>query len=186
MKKIVATLIATGMLVGVGAVFAQSAGHGVTIVIPSAMMIRIVDGSPGNSSAAAPEVRFDIAQADYLALFTGDNMGGDLPSTSAPDFADVRVFSTANWGVKVTAATAGSWVGLDLSDISVRPTGTRNSSFVTFNGDWDLSEDGNLFVGPRTQGWRSLGFSGSDYWLTVNGEESGTYTATVTYTIGAP
>jgi hypothetical protein len=184
MKKLVATLIATSMLVGMGTVSAQ-ASHDVTVSIPQVMMIRIVDGS--NASAPNPSVIFNIDASAYAALFEGDGTGGQLASTSAPDFGDVIVFSTMPWRVNVSASETGDgWVGLSLADISVVPSNTPGDNVTESLTTWNLATTTNLFVGRATRGWRSLGFSGMDYSLTVNGEESGTYTASVTYTIAAP
>lgn len=184
MKKLVATLIATSMLVGMGTVSAQ-ASHDVTVTIPQVMMIRIFDDS--NATASNPGVIFDIAAGAYAALFEDDGTGGRLPSTSAPNFGDVRVFSTDSWRVNVSASTTGDeWEGLSLADISVAPSETPGTNVDRRVDEWNLTTTANLFVGAATRGWSSLGFSGADYILTVNGQESGTYTASVTYTIAAP
>jgi len=184
MKKLVATLIATSMLVGMGTVSAQ-ASHDVTVTIPQVMMIRIVDGS--NVAASNPGVIFDIDADAYAALFDNDGTGGRLPSTSAPNFGDVTVFSTASWRVNVSASeTDDEWEGLSLADITVEPSRAPGTN-VNRNLDvWSLATTANLFNGTATRGWRSLGFSGTDYLLTVDGRESGSYTASVTYTIAAP
>jgi len=184
MKKLVATLIATSMLVGMGTVSAQ-ASHDVTVTIPQVMMIRIVDGS--NAAASNPGVIFDIAADAYAALFENAGTGGPLSSTSAQNFGDVRVFSTATWRVNVSASETGAaWEGLSLADISVEPSETPGTNVEREVDEWNLATTANLFAGAATRGWRSLGFSGADYILTVNGQESGTYTASVTYTIAAP
>ena len=196
MKKLVSTLLATAMLVGLGAAFAQASSHDVEIRIPNVLQLRIVNGS-SLAAASSPSVTFDFQanQAAYLDLVNAG--GGELAPTSVTNFSDVIVFSNrASWTVTVSAGEitfdnnlglAGATnLGISLADIIVRPSGTPGANVSTLEASWSLT-GGTIATGVRTQGWRNLGFGGADYRFAVNGDEDpGTYTTTVTYTIAAP
>lgn len=70
-----------------------------------------------------------------------------------------------------------------------RGGGSGNAGSFGYLTAWSLSSDAQEIAwrSGSTGGWRSLGFSGSDYALTVDGDEaSGTYTTTVTYFLTFP
>lgn len=198
MKKLIATAVVTTMLLATGAAFGQSASHEVEVRIPNVLMLRITDGV-GNAEATAPSVSFDF-QADFDTYLDAVNSGvvTDLFPTDVNDFGDVIVFSNrGTWNV--TVATTGitfandlnlvgvTGNGVALTDITVAPPAAAlHGSIQARAASWNLA-GGQIANGVRTQGWRSLGFSGNDYRLAVNGDEDpGTYTTTVTYTIAAP
>ena len=121
--------------------------------------------------------------------------GGELQPTSVDNFGDVIVFSNrAEWSVSLETEGIDfsdnlelgvSGHGVELSDITVVPSGRPGQS-VAVAADWNLATIDAIAKGGRTQGWSSLGFSGRDYHLGVNGDEDpGTYTIVVTYTIVA-
>lgn len=200
MKKLVAISIVTALVLASGATFGQSASasHDVEIRVPNVLMLRITDGG-GNAAATNPTVTFDfqdVANVDtYLDIVNGG--GGDLSPTNVSNFGDVIVFSNrATWSVTVAASgitfandlgLAGvTGNGVALSDITVAPNGAPGLNVSSVSASWDLTGS-QIANGVRTQGWRSLGFSGRDYRFAVNGDEDpGTYTTTVTYTIAAP
>jgi hypothetical protein len=180
MKKLVASLIVTGMLVGVGTALAQparDASHPVIITIPSAVMIRIMDGG---MEATDPTVTFNfgLLLSDYLDAV---NDGTALPPTAT--FTDVQVLATNGWTVTVSAASNNS--AFALSSVVVRPASPSTYINSSLGGEWTLGETAtNLFTGSFTGGWQSLGFGGGDYLLFVDGSEpAGVTTITVTYTI---
>ena len=198
MKKLVVISIVAAMLLGSGVVFGQSASHDVDIRIPNVLMLRITDGS--NASATNPGVVFDFVglEGNTNAYMDMVNLGGgSLQPTAVSNFGDVIVFSNrATWNV--TVATTGidflddvvaglRGNGVALSDITVTPTGAIGTNVTSVSTSWSLATTTSIANGVRTQGWSSLGFSGDDYRLAVNGDEDpGTYTTTVTYTIAAP
>jgi len=196
MKKLVATTVIATILLATGAAFGQSDAHDVEVLIPNVLMLRITDAS-GSDEGASPSVVFDF-QTDvdaYLDMVNGG--GGDLAPTGVADFDDVIVFSNrAAWSVGVSAEAltfaddlglSVSGNGVALSDISVEPSGTPGPNVSSVETSWSLATTDSIANGVRTQGWRSLGFGGSDYRLAVNGDEDpGSYTTVVTYTITAP
>lgn len=177
------------LLIG-GAALAQaatnqpSASHEVTINIPNVLMLRLVDG---NAPVADPFVTFDFVTDFETYLDIVDDGGGELEPTDS-NFTDIIVFSNReNWQVDVEA-TDFTDPGLALNRISVIPSGSLGNNIWWRANNFVLSTNATEIAnGPRTQGWRSLGISGSDYRLAVDGTEApGTYTTTVTYTISAP
>lgn len=196
MKKLVSTLLATAMLVGLGAAFAQASSHDVEIRIPNVLQLRIVNGA-GVAAASGPSVTFDFQGDADAYLDTVNGGGGELAPTSWNQFDNVVVFSNrATWSVTVSATAivfdnnyglAGMTPnGVSLADIIVRPSGTTETNVSSRASSWDMT-GGTIASGVRTQGWRRLGFGGGDYRFAVNGDENpGTYTTTVTYTIAAP
>lgn len=182
MKKLVATLIATGMLVGLGAVSAQaaatdSADHELRVTIPEILMIRIVV-----NDTLAPFVEFDYAsaanQAAYLTAIEAP--GGWLPPTSS-NITDIQVLSIGlDWDLSVQATSFGAGSGLSVvalsSDVAVFE-GTANEYFIT---DTD-----SVVTSGGPGNYQSLGITGLAYSLWVNGDEdpSQTHTITVTYTV---
>ena len=200
MKKLVIISIVAAMLLASGAAFGQAASHDVEIRVPNVLMLRITNGSGSLGVASNPGVVFDFVtlSANVDAYLDAVNDGGDeLAPTSVSDFDDVIVFSNrATWNVTVAADPIGftddvvtglTANGIALSDITVAPSGTPGDHVSSVSASWSLATTTSIANGVRTQGWRSLGFSGSDYRLTVNGDENpGTYRTTVTYTIAAP
>ncbi len=199
MKKTAATMFAMLALVGFGGAFAQSsAAHDVEVKIPDLLMLRITDGS-SNAAATNPAVNFDFV-SDWATYMNAIDAGGSAPlaPTSTTNFGDIIVLSSrALWRVDVVSTlfvftadvVAGqAAAGLDLDDVTVVPSGTKGTNVTTVAASFNLSTTSSPIAnGQRTQGWRSLGISGSDYSLTVDGDEApGTYVATVTYSIAAP
>ena len=199
MKKLIATAVISTMLLASGAAFGQAAAsHDVVVRIPNVLFLRITDGS-GNDAATNPSVTFNF-QANFQAYLDAVNSGvvTNLTPTDVNNFGDVIVFSNrGTWNVTV-AATAivfannltldgVTGTGVALTDITVAPpAATPHASIEARAASWNLTGS-QIANGVRTQGWRSLGFSGGDYRLAVNGDEDpGTYTTTVTYTIAAP
>lgn len=67
--------------------------------------------------------------------------------------------------------------------------GNPNAGNFGYETSWTLADDAQEIAWRTggTGGWRSLGFSGLDYSLTVDGAETtGTYTTTVTYFLTYP
>ncbi len=198
MKKLVVTTLITTLLLASGAAIGQAAAasHDVEVRIPNVLFLRITDGN-GNAAATDPSVTFDF-QANLSAYLNLVNTGGGaIAPTAVSNFGGVVVFSNrGTWNVTVAATalvhtdnlTLGvTGNGVALSDITVTPSGTPGLNVSEVADDWNLTTATSIANGVRTQGWRSLGFSGGDYRLAVNGDEDpGTYTTTVTYTIAAP
>lgn len=195
MKKLVVITFVSAMFLASGAAFAQSASHDVEIRLPNVLMLRITDGT-SNAAATDPSVLFDFQGDMDTYLDMVNTGGGNLEPTDVSAFGDVIVFSNrATWTVTVAAdpiafddsvgvGVAGN--GVALSDITVVPSGTAGLNVSSVETSWDLTGSA-IATGVRTQGWRSLGFSGDDYRFAVDGDEDpGTYTTTVTYTIAAP
>jgi len=198
MKKYLTATLVTAMLLGMGTALGQAdASHDVEIRIPEVLALRITDGS-GNTAATGPSVVFDFlagaAFDDYLdALDAGSAW---LAPTAVNNFGDVIVFANrGTWrvGVSATAFTFTDDVvlgetaaGIDLADIRVTPSGAPGLNVSNVAAFWDMT-GGEIADGVRTQGWRSLGFSGDDYLFFVDGDEApGSYLTVVTYTITAP
>ena len=199
MKKALFTALILSLLASLGTAFAQSDSHDVEIQIPTILSVRIVDG--GGALAANPKVTFDYrsSSADVQLYIDAVNAGGgDLAPTAVTDFSDVQVFSNqASWSVYVSASALGftqldsgitSGAGIALSDIVVTPTGTKGANVSTVSSSFALDASTAVATGVNTSGgWQSLGFSGGDYALAVNGDENpGMYTTTVTYSFTAP
>jgi hypothetical protein len=173
MKKLVATLIATGMLLGFGAAFAQDQkledldSHELQITIPPVILLRFVT-SAGVRVAADPVV-FDILPGTFNPLGTY--------TAPAANWSDIEVFfNDGDFTVEVETNNAS----FDWSKVTVTPAGSLVAEF-------DLPENTNLEILGQTSSsgnWQSLGISPASYSLTLTGEEEpGTYTTTVTYTV---
>jgi hypothetical protein len=180
MKKLVATLIATVVLFGFGTVSAQatdSADHELRVTIPEILMIRIVTTGP---NPAFVEFNYAAAANQPAYLTAIEAPGGWLPATSS-NITDIQVLSIGLlWGLTVQATSFGDGSGLSVadgeSDVAVFQ-GTPDQFFIT-----DLDSD-VMDGGPGN--YQSLGITGLDYSLWVNGDEdpSQTHTITVTYTV---
>lgn len=180
MKKFIITSLTAALLLAAGQAFAvvnvapsDDASHELEIVIPQVLMIRIV--ADGNSA-----VVFDYgAEFDqYFDLLEGGS-SGDLAPTQ-PSFDDISVFANYDaWTVSVAA----NGDALVSDRVSVHPS--AGSGFL--NGTSFALDGSTIATGAQTQGWRSLGISGSDYRLFVDGTEvPGQYSATITYSITTP
>lgn len=196
MRKFIAIAIVAAMIASLGAAFAQSTqSHGVSIMIPNVLVIRIVEEVGGRVAATDPRVyfNFEARHADYITAVETDT---PLGPTLVERFGDVIVFSNReNWSVHLSATPLtftplmGGRVGfLALPDIRVDPIRYPGAGVTRPQSRWNLGTTLSIATGvSRTSGWRTLGFGGSDYELVVHGdEEPGTYTTTVTYTITAP
>ncbi len=180
---------------------AQSAEHDVKVGIPSFFGIRIVNDA--NVPRGSPAVNFDYASdvAAYTEAYEGS---GYIGASNVTDFADVQVsvrtgFGLPLWYVEVTASPleyrgAAQGAGFALEDIQVvrGAVSGLNQSAVAWgriSGAWALSTDPqevalSIF---GTRGWQTLGFSGQDYRVKVDGDEDpGEYSTTVTYAIFYP
>ncbi len=179
---------------------AQSATHDVTVRIPNYIGLKIV-GESGNIARGASVVFDYESDPDaYVAAIEGD---GRLAPTAVADFADVQVAVRGGaWRVWVGALQltyGGDHVGngLQLSDIRVERGAVSGLTpeAITFRPGgsilpgWNLSNSWQRIVidNQSTGGWRSLGFSGLDYVLTVRGDEDpGRYTTVVYYLLTNP
>ena len=195
MKKLITTAVITGLLLALGAGFAQpftpSAAHDVAIQIPNVLFLRITDGTD-NEAVTGAVVNFDFA-SDAAAIneyldFVAAGGGWVGHTDSTPAFGDVIVFSNRDgWRVTVQA-TAFAPAGFSLANVRVTPDGTNETS-ADMLSEWTLSTTAQDIAedGGRTVGWESLGFSAGAYEIDLDGtEDPGDYTTTVTYTIAQP
>ena len=176
----------------------STASHPLSITIPERIGIRIV--GPGTGPRT---VEFDYGSdiATYLAAAAA---GTALLPTNVHRIDDVQVdvAHRGRWYVYVQATPftytgPATGAGLDLSTITVR-RGVRSGLTQTaiagpggsasYAASWVLSAD-QQEIATRTGstgGWRSLGFSGWDYELSIDGsEDPGTYRTVVTYTVSS-
>jgi len=198
MKKLLATPLAILIILAIGAAFAQSASHDVTIKIPDVVYLEIVNAA---GTVGTPAVTFDFVtnSTPYINMVNGG--GGALSPTGVTDFEDVIVFSNrASWSVSVSTSAIGftddvvaglTGNGLGLGDIKVNPnttSGRPTTGVTSVDTSWDLATPANpIATGTATLGASSLGFSGHDYTVDVQGDEDpGTYQTTVTYTLTSP
>jgi len=199
-KKLLVTTVIAAMLLAAGAAFGQpNQTHQLEVNIPNLVMIRIVDGS--NAASVDPTVVFDLTTGTALdALLAMDGTAAFEP-TSTERFGDVVVFSNrATWSVSVAASdfvrtgepdiTELGETPLSLSAVSVErpPVASFPIGVSSVAPTWTLSTTPESIAnGVQTRGFRSLGFSGADYRLTLTGAEApGDYASTVTYSITAP
>jgi hypothetical protein len=196
--RLPATLLAALVLLTPHAL-GQSVSHPLSVSTPSYIGLRIVGAGTGPRT-----VTFDYAN-NPTAYFTAiDGGGASLPPTSVTRFDDVQLNVSRNgrWRIHVQATAftytgATTPAGLTLADIRVTRTrpqdavvGPGNSgNSASYATTWTLSTTPTEIATSNrtTSGWRSLGFSGWDYTLDVNGDEAaGTYTTTVTYYLTSP
>ncbi len=198
MKKLVVISIVAGLVLALGAAFANqnSASHGVDIRIPNVLFLRITDGE-SNARVTDAVVRFNFtadaattnAYLDHVTAVTSEADAWIGSTDTTPAFGDVVVFSNRNesWVVTVQA-TAFATTGFDLSSVRVTPSGA-NESGATRVGSWTLSTAAQNVAtgGAQTLGWKPLGISANDYEVRLDGSElPGDYETTVTYTIAQP
>ncbi|MCA1789576.1 MAG: hypothetical protein LC667_06905 [Thioalkalivibrio sp.] len=181
--------------------YSQSVSHPLTVTMPSYIGLRIV----GTSAAGPRSVMFDYASdtVAYLAAAAADQ---PLMPTSVARFDDVEVnvVGFGRWSVYVEATAfdytgQGTGSGLALDDVRMARGSASGLSqnaintalwlFGAYSSAWTLSTApqriARSWIG--TGGWRSLGFNGWDYTLTVDGDEdAGTYSTTVTYFLTFP
>jgi len=178
MKKLVATLIATGMLVGIGTVLGQGLqSHEVVVTLPDLLSIRLVDTTDADDPSA--EVLGPDAVVFDLGGYTVDTFvpdGSYSPTNVSFNWDDVVVFANSVNGWQVTMALSADVGGFEWSKVSVA------AGLV----DFDLGDTNIASAAATTEGWLSLGFGPADFVLTLDGTEvTGTYSTTVTYTISA-
>ncbi len=180
-------------------VLAQAADHDVRVRMPEIIGIRLLGGGSGIRS-----VTFDYAAAPEAYLSALES-GGSLPPTEVVRFDGIEVNASRNgrWYVEVVASPlaytgSASMAGLTLEDLRVdrgAVSGLVQDAIVGpgksawYLTSWTLSSTARQIASRTgaTGGWRSLGFDGTDYVLTVDGDEAaGTYTTTVTYFLTAP
>jgi hypothetical protein len=177
----------------------STASHPVTITIPEQIGIRIV--GPGTGPRV---VEFDYG-SDLPAYLAAAAAGTPLLPTAVRRIDDVQVNVSRNgrWYVFVQATPfayngPAAGAGLDLSAITVRRGAhsglTQNAisgpgGSATYELAWQLSTALQQ-IATRTGnsgGWRSLGFNGLDYELTVDGSaDPGSYRTVVTYSVSSP
>ena len=176
----------------------STASHPLSITIPERIGIRIV--GPGTGPRT---VEFDYG-SDLPAYLAAASAGTPLLPTHVHRIDDVEVDVARNgrWYVYVqatpfayTGPAAGD--GLDLSAITVR-RGVRSGltqnaitgpgGSASYAASWALSTNLQQIATRTggTGGWRSLGFNGWDYELSVDGgEDPGSYRTIVTYTVSS-
>jgi len=195
MKKTVLTTVVLTLLLATGAAFAQPGpppsgptvlgtnGHGVSVGIPSMAFIRMTSGGGVADVAAPTTVEFSWTAAAFASL--GD---GTYAPTNAGAFnwddVQVRYNGGGDWQVAVSTSPLESTLdddGFDWSKVAMTPAGTGVSPF-------DLGADAVIVdTSGNTTGWRSLGIDPADYRVALDGTEStGTYAATVTFTLQNP
>ena len=202
MKKLVITSMVASLLLAAGAAFGQedqSQTHQLQVNIPNLVMIRIVDG--GNAASVDPTVVFDLTTGTALDALLAMNEAATFEPTLTEQFGDVVVFSNrATWSVSVEATDFVRTNGPDISEseetpLSISAVSVIRPSVVSFpigvssvEPTWTLgTASQGIANGVQTRGFRSLGFGGADYRLTLTGEEApGGYQSTVTYSITAP
>jgi hypothetical protein len=178
MKKLVIASLAAIAFASLGSALAQdSASHQLQVTIPEVLGIRILPTPAADVTTTS--VVFDYAaaanQADYLAaLATAGTVY--LPPTSY-SLGDIEVLAAGtDWSVSVTTSGTLANTGIDLG--MVRITSSIHGAFT-------LGAGAGIATGSATT-WTSLGISGADYELGVDGSElDGDDTITVTYTISA-
>jgi len=189
MKKTVLTTVVLTLLLAIGAAFAQPGpppsgptvlgtnGHGVSVGIPSMAFIRMTSGGGVADVAAPTTVEFSWTAAAFASL--GD---GTYAPTNAGAFNwdDVQVRYNGGGDWQVAVSTSGD-TGFDWSKVAMTPEGAGVSPF-------DLGTAATVVDGSgNTTGWRSLGIDPADYRVALDGTEStGTYAATVTFTLQNP
>lgn len=176
--------------------FGQSASHSMSLSTPSYVGIRIVGTGAGPRS-----VMFDYSANPTAYLSIVDAGGGALPPTSVSRFDDVQLSISRNgrWHVHVQAAAftyvgPATPTGLALNDVRVTRTGPQDAvtgpgGSASYVASWRLSDTATEIASSNrsTGGWRSLGISGWDYSLDVDGNEApGTYATVVAYSLTAP
>jgi hypothetical protein len=180
MNKLLATIV-SGMLLGVGAAFAQtSQSHPVEVRIPGVMMIRLTSGTSNDPVRLPTPVQFDL--------------------TTVP-FEPIRTYSptnlaAANWNnVRVFVNRAGTWRVTVATDNNLFPWGRvrviPSGGFYrvrAFNLPLPAQSPRTILTGAGpTGGWRSLGFGPARFRLRLTGTEAaGTFSTTVTYAIVSP
>jgi hypothetical protein len=173
MKKLVVTLIAIGMLLGLGTALAQSSqSHGVSVTLPGVLMIRLVSGA---SNAAVPSPDAVVFNLSSYTAANFDPTGTYVPTPPTTyNWNDVAVFSnSADW--VVTLSLESDLGGFDWSKVAVAAT----APFTLFPGV--------IASGGPGGGFSRLGFGPQDFELTLDGTEgAGSYSVTVIYTIAAP
>jgi len=199
MKKLLVTALAIGLVLtlGVGFANAPSASHEVDIRIPNVLFLRITNGTT-NARLDGTTINFNFTAdadaindyLDHISAITDPDDAWIGSTDGTPAFGDVIVFSNRNNAWRVTVeATAFAAAGFGLDRVRVTPSRPNLSTSTAAGTSWTLSTAAeNIFTaGGRTQGWKSLGFSATDYEIRLDGTElSGDYLTTVTYTILQP
>ena len=176
----------------------STAAHPLSVTIPERLGIRIV--GPGTGPRT---VEFDYG-SDLPAYLAAAAAATPLLPTRVHRIDDVEVNVTRNgrWYVYVQASPFSytgpqTGAGLELSAVTVRRgvhsgltqnaiEGPGNSA--RYLASWALSTELQEIASRpgSTGGWRSLGFNGWDYELSVNGgEDPGSYRTIVTYTVSS-
>jgi len=181
-------------------VLAQSADHRMVTRIPNYIGLKILDDVGNIAARSAVIFDYESDPDAYVAAIEGD---GRLAPTGVVDFADVQVaVRGGRWRVFVGAlaiAYAGdhAGAGLGLGDIRVErgsvsgltPDAVAHRAGGTMTATWNLTNSWQRIANDSgsTGGWRSLGFNGRDYVLSVQGDEDpGRYTTVVFYLLANP
>ena len=184
MKKTVLTTVVLTLLLAAGSAFAQpgpptlpNKTHDVSVDIPPMAFIRMTSGAGVADVPDPTPVQFAWTAAAFASI--GD---GTYAPTNAGAFnwddVQVRYNGDAGWRVEVSALGAE---GFDWSKVAMTAAGTGVSPY-------DLGTDADIVSDAgKTTGWRSLGIDPANYRVTLDGTEStGTYAATVTFTLQSP
>lgn len=182
------------------AAFAQGVPHDIQVRIPNYIGLKIVDEAGDIALGAAVVFDYENAPEAYVAAIEGS---GRLSPTNTVDFADVQVaVRGGSWRVFVgafplTYAGEHAGAGIQLADIRVErgavsgltPTAITHRPGGSMSAGWNMSNSWRRIArdAGSTGGWRSLGFNGLDYILTVQGDEDpGRYTTVVFYLLTNP
>ena len=181
-----------------GIAHAQHVGHEAHVHVPDIGGIRIVGAGSGHRS-----VTFDYADdgTEYLRAVER----GVVEPTHVHRFEDVqvRVNRQGRWSIHVVATAFASTATGPSPSIAIErvevhrgvSSGLVQDAIVGSGASagildaWNLSTESQriAFRTGSTGGWRSLGFSGRDYRLVLDGTEApGDHVAMVTYTLTFP
>ena len=179
---------------------AQTDSHNVVTRIPNYIGLKIVDAAGDIALNAAVVLDYESDPEAYVAAVEGT---GRLTPTDVVDFTDVQVaVRRGTWRIFVgafplTYAGDHSGAGVRLADIRVErgtvsgltPTAITHRPGGSMSTAWNMTNSWQRIAldSGTTGGWRSLGFNGLDYVLTVQGDEDpGTYTTVVFYLLTNP
>lgn len=177
---------------------AQQARHDVHVRLPDVAGIRIVGAGSG-----ARRVDFDLVAAGDG--YVNGVASGVVAPTGVHRFEDlqVNVNRQGRWSVHVVATpfvdvATGASTDLDVGRVEVRrgvSSGLVQDAIAGSGASagildaWQLSTASQriAFRSSSTGGWRSLGFSGHDYRLLLDGTEpAGDHATVVVYTLTSP
>jgi hypothetical protein len=184
MKKNLIVTLAMFVLGSFGTVWAQDlstaeaeASHQLSVTIPEVLFVQILGTSPA--------VSFDLSENTEAYLAAADNETA-IGSSASTTMTDVQVWANQGWVLTVEAEEFVDAESLSIANIEVVPTGDLPLSVTSRLVSFRLNTTANVAEGGATGGWASVGISGSDYSIFVDGmEATGTHTTTVTYSVFA-